>query len=96
MRCRRGEQRKEGGGEREKPTYCWVKVRLSNQVMMGRFWRSLNVGKITEYMSFALVFDFAGAIVRFSWLWRQESQIEYLGGSTEWTRSGKGWTESRF
>jgi hypothetical protein len=65
MRCLRGEQRKPEG-ERENPTYCWVKVRLSSQVMMGRFWRSLKVGRITEYMSLPLaagaVFDF-GAIV---------------------------------
>jgi hypothetical protein len=39
-------------------TYFSVKVRLSNQVMMGRFFRSLYVGTMTEYL-----FPLIGAIV---------------------------------
>lgn len=33
---------------REYDAYFSVKVRCSSQVMMGRFWRSLKVGRITE------------------------------------------------
>lgn len=32
--------------------------------MMGKFWRSLKVGRMTEYMSLPPVDDFAGAIVK--------------------------------
>lgn len=40
-----------------------VKVRASSQVIMGRFWRSLKVGRMTEYR--ALVDDFlVGAIAK--------------------------------
>ncbi len=48
----------------EQQPYFWVNVRFRSQVMMGRFWRSLKVGRITEYKSLPDDF-FAGAIVRF-------------------------------
>jgi len=35
----------------EAGAYFCVKVRLSNQVIMGRLLRSLYVGRITEYLS---------------------------------------------
>lgn len=35
----------------ESPTYFSVNIRAINQVMMGRFLRSLYVGKMTEYLS---------------------------------------------
>jgi hypothetical protein len=41
--------------------YLSVKVRFSNHVMMGRFRRSLYVGRITEYLFLEAL---AGAIVR--------------------------------
>jgi hypothetical protein len=34
-------------GRKGREAYLSVKVRLSSQVMMGRFWRSLKVGRIT-------------------------------------------------
>lgn len=52
--CKRGQHRRFAGqnvlSQKMKGAlaYSWVKVRLSNQVMMGKFWRSLNVGRITE------------------------------------------------
>ncbi len=44
-----------------RPSYFSVKVRFSNHVMMGRFRRSLYVGRMTEYFSLEAL---AGAIVR--------------------------------
>ena len=38
-----------------------MKVRFSSQAMMGRFLRSLYVGRMTEYLSLAAAF--AGAMV---------------------------------
>lgn len=37
-------------------TYCSEKVFCINQVIIGRFWRSLKVGRITEYVSLPPVF----------------------------------------
>ena len=42
------------------PSYLSVKVRFSNHAMMGRFLRSLYVGRMTEYFSLEAL---AGAIV---------------------------------
>ena len=57
------ETKKETETETEKkcPTYCSEKVRFRSHAMMGRFFLSLYVGKMTEYL-FA---DFIGAILEY-------------------------------
>ncbi len=61
-----------------------VKVRLRSQVMMGRFWRSLKVGRMTRVASAVLVSSGVSreAVVG----WTRDVRLEVLVGGLLWRR----------